>query len=76
MKNLRHTFVQDDDERPGVCYCGDVDFVHQPQTLRRRIKRLWFRFTFWLQYELFDAGLSHCSRNMTPEDEEICERAW
>lgn len=39
--NLRHTFVQDDAETPGICYCGDVDFVHKPQTLHRLLKRAW-----------------------------------
>lgn len=46
VKDLRHPFTQDPAEHAGICACGDVDFVHLPQTLGYR----WKRFVSWATY--------------------------
>lgn len=42
---LRHEFEQDAVEHAGICRCGDVEFVHLPQTLGRLARRAWFNLT-------------------------------
>lgn len=50
MKDLRHPFVHDPAEGKDFCLCGDVEWVHKPDTLLRFLRRWFSLLEYWLLY--------------------------